>query len=116
MAPIFHHSDSPGHLISTNTQLLSRTISTNANNFTLVSEARISKDVDSAMDKAASKTSYAPPGVSIRNGPVLDDKMDVDEPTTNGNTKRKARNSTGRPVNYNDDSEESDAVPLVRGF
>jgi DNA topoisomerase-1 len=67
------------------------------------------------MDKAAAKTTYAPPGVSIRNGPVVEEKMDVDEPVTNGNAKRKARVSTGKPVNYNDDSDESDAVPLVRG-
>jgi DNA topoisomerase I len=67
------------------------------------------------MDKAASKTEAAPAGVSIRNGPVLDDKMDIDGPSTNGNTKRKARNSTSMAVNYNDNVSDgdSDSVPLV---
>jgi hypothetical protein len=43
--------------------------------------------------------------------------MDVDEPTTNGNAKRKARISTGKAVKYNVDGSESsdDAVPLVCG-
>lgn len=55
---------------------------------------------------------YAPAGISIRNGPVTDD-MDVDIPAVNG--KRKARVSTGKPVNYNDaaSSSEEDNKPLV---
>lgn len=66
------------------------------------------------MDKAAAKSSYAPPGVSVRNGPVLNDRMDIDEPATNGYAKRKARNSTGKAIKYHDSSEDSDdAVPLV---
>jgi len=61
------------------------------------------------------KSSIAPPGVSIRNGPVLDGNMDVDELSTNGNAKRKARRSLNSAVKYKDDSEDSDdAVPLVR--
>ena len=67
------------------------------------------------MDKAAAKTTYAPAGVSIRNGPVVEEKMDIDIPITNGNAKRKARVSTEKPVNYDDDSDDSDAVPLVCG-
>jgi DNA topoisomerase-1 len=67
------------------------------------------------MDKAGGKSHYAPVGVSIRNGPVLDDKMDVDEPLTNGAAKRKARTSAGKTVNYNVDGTDSDedSVPLV---
>jgi DNA topoisomerase-1 len=67
------------------------------------------------MDKAGAKSHYAPEGVSVRNGPILDDKMDVDEPSINGTGKRKARVSAGKPVNYNVDESESseDAVPLV---
>lgn len=55
---------------------------------------------------------YAPAGISIRNGPVTDE-MDVDIPAVNG--KRKARVSTGKPVNYNDaaSSSEEDNKPLV---
>jgi len=80
-----------------------------------VSEAHISKAVDSAMDKATAKSAIAPAGVSVRNGPVVEDKMDMDEPATNGATKRKARASTGKPVKYDDNSSESD-VPLVCGI
>ena len=67
------------------------------------------------MDKAGAKSKYAPAGVSIRNGPVLDDKMDVDEPLINGTAKRKGRASTGKTVNYNVDGTDSDedGVPLV---
>lgn len=77
-----------------------------------VSQAHISKAVDSAMDKATTKSAVAPAGVSVRNGPVIEDNMDVDEPATNGTMKRKARASTGKPVKYDDNSSESD-VPLV---
>jgi DNA topoisomerase-1 len=67
------------------------------------------------MDKAAAKSDYAPAGVSIRNGPVTEDPMDVDEPLTNGHAKRKARTSTSKAVNYKDDGSdgESDDVPMV---
>lgn len=67
------------------------------------------------MDKAGSKTKYAPEGVSVRNGPIQDDTMDMDEPHTNGAAKRKARVSTGKAVNYNVDESGSgdDDVPLV---
>lgn len=55
-----------------------------------------------------------PAGISIRNGPVVD-KMDVDEPATNGTAKRKSRGSTSKAVNYNLQGSESedDDVPLV---
>lgn len=89
--------------------------STLANATNVVSEAHISHAVDSAMDKAVAKSKIAPPGVSIRNGPIVDDAMEVDEPATNGNSKRKARSSLSKVVKYKDDSEDSDdAVPLVR--
>jgi DNA topoisomerase-1 len=68
------------------------------------------------MSTEGSNSGLAPPGVSIRNGPVLDDTMDVDESLTNGNSKRKARNSTSKAVNYNTDGSEGDSdedVPLV---
>jgi DNA topoisomerase-1 len=80
-----------------------------------VSQAHISKAVDKAMDKADAKTDYVPSGVAVRNGPVVEDKMDVDEPATNGNAKRKARASISKPVKYTADSEsDEDAIPLVR--
>jgi DNA topoisomerase-1 len=65
------------------------------------------------MDKASAKAHNAPAGISIRNGPVLDDKMDVDEPATNGTAKRKARTSTSKPVNYHDEESEEDLKPSV---
>ena len=81
-----------------------------------VSHAHISKSEDAALDKAVSGKHYAGEGISLRNGPVMEDTMDVDEPVTKGNAKRKSRTSTGKkPVNYNvDGSDSDDAVPLVR--
>jgi DNA topoisomerase-1 len=68
------------------------------------------------MDKASAKikAAPAPAGVSIRNGPVIEDEMDVDT-ATNGASKRKSRGSTSKPVNYNDQGSDSDedTVPLV---
>ncbi len=63
------------------------------------------------MDKSASKARPAPPGVSIRNGPV-GSRMDVDS-TPNGTSKRKSRSSIGRPVQYKDASDSDDGAPLV---
>lgn len=65
------------------------------------------------MDKAVSKAKPAPAGISIRNGPVLDE-MDVDEPVTNGSAKRKSRTSGAKVTSYKEDTEDSsDAKPLV---
>lgn len=72
------------------------------------------------MDEVGVESDYAPAGVSIRHGAVLEEeKIDVDRPSTNGHVKRKAPNGT-KTVNYNvdgseEDSEE-DAVPLVCQF
>lgn len=66
------------------------------------------------MDRAVSSKHSAAEGISIRNGPITGDKMDLDEPATNGNAKRKSRASITKAVNYNDGGSESeDAVPLV---
>ena len=78
-----------------------------------VSQAHISKDVDKAMDKADARATYVPSGVAVRNGPVVEDKMEVDEPLTNGNTKRKARASISKAPKYADSESDEDAVPLV---
>lgn len=61
------------------------------------------------MDRASTNGSAAPPGLSVRHGPVTE-KMDVDEPAANG--KRKARTSAVKPTYAESDSEE-DAKPLV---
>ncbi|KAE8442308.1 hypothetical protein EG329_003508 [Mollisiaceae sp. DMI_Dod_QoI] len=81
-----------------------------------VSESHISKATDRKMDQAGGSKSKLPAGISIRNGPVVEDKMDVDvdEPTTNGHAKRKSRASTSKTVKYNDDTDESDDEPLAK--
>lgn len=66
------------------------------------------------MDKSvSSKVQPSAAGISIRNGPVQDDSMDIDTP--NGTAKRKARNSVGNNTSYKDESDSDDAAPLVRG-
>ncbi len=80
---------------------------------TPVSQARISKDVDRAMDKADAKFNHVPAGVVVRNGPVVEEKMDVDQPATNGHAKRKARTSTSKAPKYADSESDEDAIPLV---
>ncbi|KAH7364539.1 putative DNA topoisomerase 1 [Rhexocercosporidium sp. MPI-PUGE-AT-0058] len=80
-----------------------------------LSQAHISKSEDKAMDQAIPSTS-APAGVSVRNGPVIEENMDVDGPTTNGNAKRKSRASISKPV-YKDGTDEDsdeDSVPLAK--
>ena len=79
---------------------------------TVGSAPTISKADDRAMDAADSKLHIAPVGVSIRNGPVDQDKMDIDSPV-NGQAKRKSRASIDQSVNYKDES--SDDEPMV-GF
>jgi len=82
-------------------------------NTTLVSAARISKADDRAMDRVASKAKPAPPGLSVRHGPVNGDAMHLDN-GTNGAAKRKSRSSISKGVSYKDDSDSDDAAPLVR--
>jgi len=65
------------------------------------------------MDIARSKQKPAPAGVSVRHGPVTTEKMDVDEPVTNG--KRKSRGSAVHIKSYreNDSDDEEDVVKPV---
>lgn len=72
-----------------------------------VSSATISKDEDRRLDKSMSKGKSLPEGLSIRNGPVLE------ESTTNGVAKRKSRASNASAVNYKDESDSEDGAPLV---
>ena len=78
------------------------------------SENIISKSVDKAMDNANQAAKNAPAGISIRNGPV--DEMNLDEPTANGTSKRKARGSMGNGHSYKEMSEEEDDKPSVCHF
>lgn len=69
------------------------------------------------MDKESSKQALAPVGISIRNGPVNGDMMDVDEFITNG--KRKSRGSTAHGKSYkeqdsSDEEDDNDIKPQVR--
>lgn len=79
------------------------------------SDGIISQSVDKAMDKANPPAVHGAPGISIRNGPVVE--MDIDEPIVNGNAKgkRKAR-GMGNKKSYKEASEEDDeeGEPLVR--
>lgn len=87
----------------------------NINASTAISNERISKAEDKAMDKEVPSNGHVEPGISIRMGPV--DDMDVDEPAVNGNAngKRKARSSITNGKSYKDQSSsEEDDKPLVR--
>lgn len=77
------------------------------------SKAIVPKSLDKAMDKANPSPKNAAPGISIRNGPMVE--MEIDGPETNGNagSKRKARNSTGQKKSYKEVSDEDDEKPLV---
>lgn len=49
-------------------------------------------------------------GLSVRNGPVREKALEVDNPTTSG--KRKSRSSLPK-ASYKEESDESDSAPLV---
>lgn len=93
-----------------NTRFSNRVNSANPSIAT-VSAAKISSAEDRALDRSAPKENTALAGLSVRNGPVLDE-MDVDHTGTNGNSKRKSRSSISK-INYRDDSESDDGQPLV---
>lgn len=74
------------------------------------SKATISKSDDRAMDRQNGVTNgQVKPGISLANGPVQD-KMDVDKPTTNGTStgKRKASFANGTSYKEETDSDEDD--------
>ena len=81
----------------------------------------IPKSLDEAMDKGNPSGDHVEPGISIRNGPMVE--MDIEEHSSkplqaNGaaTTKRKARQSNGTGKSYNEVSNEDDDddQPLVR--
>jgi hypothetical protein len=102
---IHHHHPQPPSTI----------VMTNHPPSTAISNDRISRDEDKAMDKQVPSNGHVEPGISIRMGPVVD-AMDVDAPATNGaNGKRKARASLTNGKTYKDaSSSEEDDKPLVR--
>lgn len=67
------------------------------------------------MDRDGIESDNVAVGISVRNGPVQDDMMEVDTPLTNGHAKRKSRGSASKPK-YKDDTDASDDddAPLVR--
>lgn len=76
------------------------------------SASKITAAEDRAMDRSDSKVKPAPVGISIRNGPVDDDAMDLDH-APNGTAKRKSRTSIDKSISYKDDSD-SDGAPLAK--
>ncbi|OAA54738.1 topoisomerase 1 [Niveomyces insectorum RCEF 264] len=61
-----------------------------------------------AMDRDSSGLQMAPPGVSIRHGPVNGDYQ------PNGIAKRKSRSSIDTGISYKDDSDSDDGAPLAK--
>ncbi|KAL1609290.1 DNA topoisomerase 1 [Nothophoma quercina] len=80
-----------------------------------ISTETIPKDVDKAMDKQVPSNGHVEPGISIRMGPVDEDKMDVDAPNGSANGKRKSRGSIPT-ANYKEQSgsEDDDDKPLSK--
>ncbi|KAM0273346.1 hypothetical protein ACHAPA_001498 [Fusarium lateritium] len=76
------------------------------------SSARISRAEDAAMDQPVPEEAAKMAGLSVRNGPLVD-TMDIDEPATNGISKRKSRNSITK-VNYKDNESSDDGAPLAK--
>ncbi|KAH6964228.1 hypothetical protein DER45DRAFT_583205 [Fusarium avenaceum] len=64
------------------------------------------------MDQPVPEEAAKMAGLSVRNGPLVD-TMDVDEPSTNGFSKRKSRNSITK-VNYKDNESSDDGAPLAK--
>ncbi|KAK4105798.1 hypothetical protein N658DRAFT_492293 [Parathielavia hyrcaniae] len=77
-----------------------------------ISAPTISASTDREMDKSASKARPAPPGLSIRHGPV-EGRMDLDS-APNGAAKRKSRSSISQAVKYKEESESDDCAPLAK--
>ena len=83
------------------------------------SDVIVPKSLDKAIDKANPVPKNAAPGISIRNGPMVE--MEIDGSAVNGTevngiagSKRKARNSTGQKKSYKEASDEEDDKPMVR--
>jgi DNA topoisomerase-1 len=79
------------------------------------SSERIPKSLDNALDKEMPTNGQVQSGISVRNGPV-DDRMDVDEPRTNGvaNGKRRSRTSLTNTKSYRELSgSDGEDIPLV---
>ncbi|RGP81574.1 DNA topoisomerase i [Fusarium longipes] len=79
----------------------------------IVSAAKISRAEDEAMAQPVPKQAAKMAGLSVRNGPLEDTSMDIDEPASNGTTKRKSRNSITK-VNYKDDESSDEGAPMAK--
>ncbi|KAJ2907055.1 eukaryotic DNA topoisomerase I [Zalerion maritima] len=82
-----------------------------------LSSPKVSRTTDRDLDRSVGKKMTAKDrnqaGLSIRNGTVKGDPMDLDQPTPNGASKRKSRLSITNNVNYKDESD-SDGQPLAK--
>ena len=113
---------SPSKNISTQTPFISCTRAADSlpslAHAPLLSENKISKSVDAAMDKALPSNGEVKPGISLMNGPVMevDTEMKDADGDVNGSgpSKRKSRGSLARPSYAEPESSEDDDQPLVR--
>ncbi|THX27477.1 topoisomerase I [Aureobasidium pullulans] len=78
---------------------------------TYTSTARSNERVK--MDDTDTSMTDLNPGVSVRNGPI-DDDMDVDAPTTNGNGIKRKSSMNGKSYKDATESEDEDDVPLTK--
>ncbi|RBR18385.1 uncharacterized protein FIESC28_06158 [Fusarium coffeatum] len=78
-----------------------------------LSASKISRAEDNAVDQPVPKEAAKMAGLSVRNGPLEDTSMDIDEPATNGTSKRKSRNSITQ-VNYKDEESSDDDAPMAK--
>ncbi|KAF5025833.1 hypothetical protein F66182_2055 [Fusarium sp. NRRL 66182] len=79
-----------------------------------VSSSKISRAEDAAMEQPVPEDAAKMAGLSVRNGPIQIESMDIDEPATNGAIKRKSRTSITKVVNYKDDESSDDDAPLAK--
>ncbi|KAF7549391.1 hypothetical protein G7Z17_g6418 [Cylindrodendrum hubeiense] len=77
-----------------------------------LSSSKISHAQDKALDRDGPNSNHLA-GLSVRNGPVEDDDMDMDAPVLNGANKRKSRTSITK-ISYKDDSDSDDGAPLAK--
>ncbi|KPM40673.1 DNA topoisomerase 1 [Neonectria ditissima] len=77
-----------------------------------LSTAKISHAQDRALDRAGPKSDVLG-GLSVRNGPVEYEDVEVDAPVQNGASKRKSRTSITK-ISYKDNSDSDEGAPLAK--
>ncbi|KAK7432696.1 DNA topoisomerase 1 [Neonectria magnoliae] len=77
-----------------------------------ISAAKISHAQDRALDRAGPNSDILG-GISVRNGPVEYEDVDMDAPVSNGANKRKSRTSITK-ISYKDNSDSDEGAPLAK--